>query len=118
VFIPWIYFNLERRRISSTEIAQRSRKAEVDLIEARLASGETEHVIGSAGQEATQTIANQYLLARTARVTYLSVSGLTRALSSLCWCLLRIGCCLPLNELSPGLRLQAYNLQYGEKAWA
>jgi len=47
LFIPWIYLNLERRRISSAEIAQRSRKAEVDLIEALLASGETEHVIGS-----------------------------------------------------------------------
>jgi uncharacterized protein DUF6361 len=46
LFVPWIYRSLERRRVPSAEIAQRARKAEVALIEALLASGESERVIG------------------------------------------------------------------------
>ena len=46
LFIPWIYADLERRRIPSTQIAQRARGEEIRLIEALLKSGETDGVIG------------------------------------------------------------------------
>lgn len=46
LFIPWIYQELERKRISSSEIAQRGKKAELALIEALYASGERAGLIG------------------------------------------------------------------------
>jgi len=48
LFIPWIYLDLERRRISSNKIADEARKVEVDLIEALACShrGQGEGVIG------------------------------------------------------------------------
>lgn len=46
LFIPWIYKNLERRRIGYPDIRQRSRQAEVALIEALADSGEELGVIG------------------------------------------------------------------------
>src|SRR5207253_5291425 len=45
LFVPWIYLRLERRRIPSAEIAPRARRAEIDLIERLLASGESDGVI-------------------------------------------------------------------------
>jgi hypothetical protein len=46
LFVPWIYLRLERQRVSSSEIAARARRAELDLIERLLAAGESEGVIG------------------------------------------------------------------------
>jgi hypothetical protein len=46
LFITWMYQELERKRISSSEIAQRGRKAELALIEALYAAGEREGLIG------------------------------------------------------------------------
>jgi hypothetical protein len=45
-FVPWIYQRLEERKVSSAEVKHRARKAECELIEALLDSGEQEGVIG------------------------------------------------------------------------
>lgn len=45
-FIPWIYREQERKRVGSTEVAQKARRAEVQLIEALVNDGEREGVIG------------------------------------------------------------------------
>jgi hypothetical protein len=46
LFIPWIFADLERRRVPSAQIAQRARGEEIRLIDALLKSGETDGVIG------------------------------------------------------------------------
>jgi hypothetical protein len=46
LFIPWIYRGLEKKRIASKDIAARARREEVALIEALVASGDKEGVIG------------------------------------------------------------------------
>ena len=48
LFIPWIYLDLERRRIGSSRIASEARKVEVQLIEAlaRVHRGQGEGVTG------------------------------------------------------------------------
>lgn len=48
LFIPWIYLDLERRRIGSSQIASQARKVEIQLIEAlaRVHRGQGEGVIG------------------------------------------------------------------------
>jgi hypothetical protein len=45
LFVPWIYRELERKKVDSANIARRARAAEIALIEA-LAARETEGVIG------------------------------------------------------------------------
>jgi hypothetical protein len=45
-FIPWIYLDLENRRVESSKIADRARREETTLISALLAAGETDGVIG------------------------------------------------------------------------
>jgi hypothetical protein len=47
LFIPWIYLDLERKRISSSEIAEKARSREIRLIFSLLEGGEKEGVIGS-----------------------------------------------------------------------
>jgi hypothetical protein len=47
LFIPWIYLNLERKKISSSEIAEKARSHEIRLIFSLLEGGEKEGVIGS-----------------------------------------------------------------------
>ncbi len=46
LFVPWIYLALERKRVSSGEIARRARTLEVELIDALGSSDDTEGVIG------------------------------------------------------------------------
>jgi hypothetical protein len=46
LFIPWVYLDLERKKVSSSEIAQRARNLEVRIIKSLLDNGETEGVIG------------------------------------------------------------------------
>lgn len=46
LFIPWIYRELERLRVPSHQAESRARKAEIALIEALAATGETGGVIG------------------------------------------------------------------------
>ncbi|MGH2711483.1 MAG: DUF6361 family protein [Actinomycetota bacterium] len=46
LFVPWIYRELERLRVPSSQAAARARKGEIALIEALAASGETAGVIG------------------------------------------------------------------------
>lgn len=45
-FIPWIYRELERKKVASSEIAHRARRAEIQLIESLVLSGEKDGVIG------------------------------------------------------------------------
>lgn len=45
-FIPWMYQQLERKGVSSAEVAQKARRAEIRLIEALVDAGEREGVIG------------------------------------------------------------------------
>ena len=51
LFIPWIYLGLEGRRVPSNEVAARARRAEIDLISALLAGGESQGVIGIDARE-------------------------------------------------------------------
>lgn len=53
LFIPWIYLELEQRRVPSDNAAIRSRKREVDLINALLAS---DNPIGTIGRLAKENI--------------------------------------------------------------
>jgi hypothetical protein len=46
LLIPWIYLDLERLRISSSEVAPRARHEEIKLIDALCESGEGDGVIG------------------------------------------------------------------------
>src|SRR2546425_11443797 len=56
LFVPWIYLRLERQRIPSAEIARRARRAEIDLIERLLASGESDGVIGRLARATLQRL--------------------------------------------------------------
>ena len=46
LFIPWIYVDLERKKVSSSTIAEKTRTKEIRLIFALLEGGEKEGVIG------------------------------------------------------------------------
>jgi hypothetical protein len=46
LFVPWIYLELERLKIPSSQIANRARKEEVTLIEALMKSDDVEGIIG------------------------------------------------------------------------
>jgi hypothetical protein len=46
LFVPWIYLELERKKIPSAEVARRARDDEIRLIEALLNGGEKRGVIG------------------------------------------------------------------------
>lgn len=46
LFVPWIYRDLERRRVSSADIARRARRSEVRLIDALAESDDPEGTIG------------------------------------------------------------------------
>ncbi|MGB8983042.1 MAG: DUF6361 family protein [Anaerolineales bacterium] len=56
LFIPWIYRELEERRTDSSKIADRVRRHETALINALLAAGETEGVIGRIAQDKLQRL--------------------------------------------------------------
>ena len=47
LFIPWIYLELERRHVTSADAAAVARRAEIRLIDALLAGGEEQDVIGA-----------------------------------------------------------------------
>jgi hypothetical protein len=53
LFIPWIYGELERQRVPSSQIAQRARRDEIQLIHALLTrcKGEGDGVIGAVARE-------------------------------------------------------------------
>lgn len=46
LFVPWMYLDMERKRIGSTQIAQRVRKFEAQLAKALLAGEDTDGVFG------------------------------------------------------------------------
>jgi hypothetical protein len=46
LFIPWMYLRLERKRVPSAEVAERARQEEIKLIDALLASGDSDGTIG------------------------------------------------------------------------
>ena len=56
LFIPWIYLELERRKKDSETTAREARKREYDLIEALIASGESDGVIGKMAREGLQRL--------------------------------------------------------------
>lgn len=56
LFVPWIYVDMERRRVPSAEVALRARRAEIKLIYALLAAGETRGVIGQEAKESLQRL--------------------------------------------------------------
>jgi len=61
LFIAWIYRDLERRRVSSSEVAHRARRMEVTLIDALLASEDhesedSEGIIGRVARGALQRL--------------------------------------------------------------
>lgn len=56
LFVPWIYQRLERKRVSSSRIAARARKEEVNLIYALLSSDDTDGVIGKEARNRLQRL--------------------------------------------------------------
>jgi hypothetical protein len=46
LFIPWIYLDLERRQVQSSDVARRARQAEIKLIDVLLDSGDADGTIG------------------------------------------------------------------------
>jgi len=56
LFVPWTYRGLERREISSADIAARARKEETKLITALLESGDTDGVIGKDARAGLQRL--------------------------------------------------------------
>ena len=56
LFVPWIYLDLERKRVPSDKIANRARYAELRLVEALLSNGEQEGVIGSEARRSLQRL--------------------------------------------------------------
>lgn len=51
LLIPWVYLELERKKVSSAEVAQKARTLEVRIIKSLLKNGETEGVIGKEVEE-------------------------------------------------------------------
>jgi Family of unknown function (DUF6361) len=51
LFVPWMYQEFERRRVTSAEVAGKARQAETKLIDALLKAGETDGVIGQEARE-------------------------------------------------------------------
>lgn len=51
LFIPWIYRGLHERGVPASEVAVKARRAEIQLIEALLASDDTEGVIGKRAKD-------------------------------------------------------------------
>lgn len=56
LFVPWIYQELERKRVESGRVADRARQQETALIKALLDAGETDGVIGRLAQERLQRL--------------------------------------------------------------
>jgi hypothetical protein len=56
LFVPWIYLDLERRKKDSDTTARDARKREYDLIEALIASGEDDGVIGKLARRGLQRL--------------------------------------------------------------
>jgi hypothetical protein len=55
-FVPWMYLHLERKRIPSSEIKQRAKRFELDLIEALVNAGESDGVIGKVARRQLQRL--------------------------------------------------------------
>ncbi|MFN8434320.1 MAG: DUF6361 family protein [Anaerolineales bacterium] len=55
-FVPWIYLDLEKKRIDPSKIADRARQQETNLIKTLLETGETEGVIGKLAQDKLQRL--------------------------------------------------------------
>lgn len=56
LFVPWVYRQLERKRVAAAEIAVRARRAEIKLIYALLKSDDTDGVIGKEAKDALQRL--------------------------------------------------------------
>lgn len=56
LFIPWIYLTLERRRVSSNDIALRARRVETDLINSLALSDDSWGTIGRRARENVQRL--------------------------------------------------------------
>lgn len=59
LFIPWIYLSLEGKKISSSQIREKARKAEIGLINSLLDGGEKEGVIGIDAKEDLQILPSE-----------------------------------------------------------
>jgi len=55
-FVPWMYLHLEGRRIPSALVPERARKDEIALIDAVLASGDTDGVLGRVAGKSLQRL--------------------------------------------------------------
>lgn len=56
LFVPWTYQILERKKISPSEIVQRARRLEVDLINSLISSGDSLGTIGRIARENVQRL--------------------------------------------------------------
>ena len=85
LFVPWIYLELERRHVSSAEIAARARRDEVRLINALIEGGEGDGsgVIGAVARDRVETAAELRLLERARGPRNPAVSRLDRPIPPL-----------------------------------
>jgi hypothetical protein len=56
LFVPWMYLQFERKKVSSAEIRARARRFELDLIDHLLDTGETDGVIGKVARRNLQRL--------------------------------------------------------------
>ena len=56
LFVPWIYLSLEKKHTSSSKVALRERKQEIELARQLEESGETDGVIGLVAKEKLQRL--------------------------------------------------------------
>lgn len=59
LFIPWIYLYLENKKVESSRISEKARKAEIQLIYALLDGGEKDGVIGVDAKEDLQRLPSE-----------------------------------------------------------
>jgi hypothetical protein len=56
LFVPWIYLDLEQKRVPSDKITNRARYAELRLIEALVSNGEYDGVTGRDARRSLQRL--------------------------------------------------------------
>ena len=81
LFVPWTYLRLEGQRVPSAEISRKARRAEIDLIERLLASGESDGVIGRLARATLQRLPSNIYWTGLRRLGILSVRGFTGPVS-------------------------------------
>ena len=75
LFVPWMYQDLEARRIPASEVARRARKAEIALIESLLQSPDIEGTIGRISRAKLQRVPSNIYWSGLGRLGFLRFPG-------------------------------------------